>query len=85
MRKTTLRFIVLVAALTICILAQHPRSASAAACTLPACNTVIAECNRPPTCSLVSETEVGTCTEDGGTHFKMLITCTCLRGTFCTN
>ncbi len=65
--------------------AEHPSASSAAACTLPACNTVLAECNRPPTCSLVSETQVGTCTEDGGQHFKMLITCTCLRGAFCTN
>jgi hypothetical protein len=85
MSKTTLRFAGLVAALTLCILAQLPSSASAAACTLPACNTVLEECNRPPSCSIVSETVVGTCTEDGGQHFKMLITCTCLRGTFCTN
>jgi hypothetical protein len=84
MSKLTRRFVGLVAALTLCALAQHPRSAIAAACSLPSCSTVIGECNRP-NCSLVSETVVGTCTEDGVQLSKILITCTCLRGAYCAN
>jgi hypothetical protein len=81
MSKATLRFVSLAAAVTLCILAQHPKDARAATCpSLPPCSTLLAQC-RPPNCSLLIETVEGTCTEGGVVHKEYLIRCECTSGT----
>jgi hypothetical protein len=79
MNKVTLRFVILAAAMTLCLLAQHPQYASAAACPFSSCSTLLANCHQAP-CHLLSFTRLGTCTKGGVNRPEYLVRCTCGGG-----
>lgn len=76
MKPTSLRFVILAATLMLCIVAQRPRPASAAACPPSSCAVVFADCAEPP-CLFAGDTQVGTCTEGGAMHKLLVVLCTC--------
>lgn len=76
-QATTFRFVVLAVAMTLCILAQRPRLASAAACPPSTCQTLASDCSAGLGCSILGLVPEGTCTEGGGTHNAFLFRCSC--------
>jgi hypothetical protein len=80
MNKVTVRSVLLAAAMMLCLLAQHPQRADAAACPATYCGTLLAKCAQRP-CSLVSTTFLGNCTFEGQTSFReVVVRCTCTQG-----
>jgi hypothetical protein len=84
MKQSSLRFLLLSLVLMLCVLAQQPRSASAATCPSAPCSTEIGLivnactqfCNTPPHIS-----QIGTCTDSSGaSHNLYLVACTCFGG-----
>jgi hypothetical protein len=73
MNKITVRFVILVAATMLCLLAQHPRQADAAACPTLSCATFENECAQRH-CAVVSSILLRTCTVGG----EYLVRCTCM-------
>jgi hypothetical protein len=66
MSKASFRFLTLCFILTLSVLAQHPRIASAATCPSVRCGTLITECEQ--LCSAgFSLRQIGTCTANGQT------------------
>lgn len=76
MKTTSLRFAILAATLTLCVMVQRPRPASAAACPPSSCAVVLADCAEQP-CLFAGDTQVGTCSEGGATHKLLVVHCTC--------
>lgn len=79
MKMLSFRFLVLSAILTLCILVQHPRLASAAACPTISCGVLLTDCDQ--LCGdLVEFRQVGTCTLNGTTHKEFELQCLCVAG-----
>jgi len=79
MKTLSFRFLVLSAILTLSILVQHPRVASAAACPASSCGVLLTACEQ--LCGdLVEFRQVGTCTLNGSTHKEFVVQCLCVSG-----
>jgi hypothetical protein len=81
-KATTLRFVVLCLTLTLCVLAQHPRAADAAACPPVSCGTIISECIAIG-CGIGSITADGSCTLGAVDHGLFIVRCSCPGGSLC--
>jgi hypothetical protein len=78
MKNAGRRLGILSAAMALCLLAQSPRYASAAACPPLTCGTVVSgSCS--VSCLFESMHQVGTCTAAGSTHNLYVVKCQCLQ------
>ncbi len=82
MKKTTLRFVTLALAITLCVLAQNPRAVAAAACPTLTCAELANELNEIG-CGVNSIKGDGTCTEGGTTHNLLILHGACGQGGVC--
>jgi hypothetical protein len=73
--NTKIRFAALAIALTVCVLAQNPPQAHAAACP-SSCSVVLPNC-MDSGCLFENLIQVGTCTEDGANHKLYVVHCEC--------
>lgn len=76
MNKIKVRFVILAAAMMLCLLAQHPRQADAAVCPSVSCTAFESACMQRH-CTVLSSTLLSTCTQGATIHGEYLVRCSC--------